>query len=87
MRRRSEIATTTTQNNWSGITATDNFSTTYTYDKNGIFDKLTRKNNGTAMDNFTNNYLNIGSAPSNRLEQQRILIQKSRNLSLKIISE
>ena len=63
-----EIANTSTQNNWSGIIATDYFGTTYTYDKNGNFDKLTRKNNSASfMDNFTYNYLNIGSALSNRL--------------------
>ncbi|MBU3661330.1 MAG: hypothetical protein FGM14_15785, partial [Flavobacteriales bacterium] len=62
-----EIATTTNQNNWSGIIASDNFGTSYSYDKNGNFDKLTRKNNSTAMDNFSYTYLNIGSAPSNRL--------------------
>jgi RHS repeat-associated protein len=62
-----EIANTSNQNNWSGITATDNFGTSYTYDKNGNFTNLQRKINGTAMDNFTYNYLNIGSATSNRL--------------------
>lgn len=58
-------------NNWQSAAETQNYATSYTYDKNGNLTTLNRNATtaiGLNMDQLTYNFASINSKPSNRLE-------------------